>query len=56
MAHHIKKSKNLQGTVKSIYYQGEHKWTTKFEDRKVYVTEADATEALYEYGGTIIAE
>jgi hypothetical protein len=56
MSHHIKKEKNIQGRVETIYYQGELRWTTVFEDRKVYESEGDATAALYHFGGDVVSE
>jgi hypothetical protein len=54
--YHIEKEQNIQGQVNKIYYEGEYRWTTVFEDRKIYPTEADATADLYDFGGTVVSE
>jgi len=56
MPYHIKKEKSIQGRVETIYYQGDCRWSTSSDDRKIYHYKRDATAALYEYGGDIIAE
>jgi hypothetical protein len=56
MAYQIRRTKDIQGRVETIYYQGDMRWTTISEDRKVYDTEDAATSELYHYGGDIIAE
>ena len=56
MPYYIKRDKDIQGKVETIYYQGDMRWTTISEDRKVYETEDDATAALYQFGGEVISE
>jgi hypothetical protein len=52
----IQKTENIQGQLKEIYYEGEHRWTTEYPDRKTYTRKADATADLYGFGGTVITE
>jgi hypothetical protein len=56
MAYRIEKTQQIQDKVETIYYEGEHRWTTVFDDRKVYQYKKDATAELYGFGGTIITE
>ena len=56
MPYHIKKEKNIQGKVETIYYQGDYRWSTSSDDRKIYQYKRDATGALYGYGGDIVSE
>ncbi len=56
MVYHIQKLEDIQGQLKEIYYEGEYRWTTVFEDRKIYPTEEDATADLYDFGGTVVSE
>lgn len=54
--YHIEKEQDIQGQVDKIYYEGEHRWTTVFEDRKTYTSKSSATADLYDFGGTIVTE
>ena len=56
MPYHIKKEKSIQGRAETIYYQGDMRWTTISEDRKIYDTEDAATSELYHYGGDVVSE
>ena len=52
----IQKSENIQGEIKEIYYQGDYRWNTDFDVRKLYETLTEAQEDLYSFGGEISAE
>ena len=52
---YISKSQNIQGTKTTIYYQGDNKWTTEYNDRKSYETEEEATAELYHFGGEVVS-
>ena len=54
--YHIAKSQNIQGTSKTIYYQGDKKWTTEMSDRKTGTNSTTATSELYSFGGAVITE
>ena len=54
--HHIEKDQNIQGTTKTIYYQGEYKWTTDFDSRKVYTNKTVANSQIYSFGGSVVTE
>ncbi len=54
--YHIEKEQNIQGQVDKIFYEGEYRWTTIFNDRKKYTRKADATADLYDFGGIIVTE
>jgi hypothetical protein len=57
MAHyHIAKEQNIQGNIQTIYYSGDHKWTTTYDDRKVYTNRTTATSEIYDFGGTVVTE
>jgi hypothetical protein len=56
MTYRIEKTQQIQDEIKTIYYQGEHKWTTVFEDRKVYSDESESSSDLYFFGGTIVSD
>ena len=56
MAYRIEKSEKIQDQVETIYYQGDHRWSTVFEERKIYQYKKDATADLYGFGGTIVSE
>jgi len=56
MTYRIEKSEKIQDKVDTIYYQGEHRWTTVFDERKVYQYKKDATADLYSFGGTVVSE
>lgn len=56
MAYHIEKSEKIQDQVETIYYRGEHRWSTVFEERKIYRYKKDATADLYGFGGIIVSE
>ena len=55
MAYHIQKEQQIQDKISTIYYQNMNRWTTVFEDRKVYSSEVDATKEL-SFGGTVVSE
>lgn len=52
----IQKSENIQGQTKEIYYQGDYRWNTDFDVRKLYETLTAAQEDLYSFGGEISAD
>ena len=52
----IQKSENIQGQLKEIYYQGNYRWNTDFDVRKLYETLTSAQEDLYSFGGEISAD
>jgi hypothetical protein len=52
----IEKEQQIQDRVDKIYYEGEQRWTTVFENRKKYTRKADATADLYGFGGTVVTE
>ncbi len=54
--YHIAKSQNIQGTSKTIYYQGNKEWTTEIDKRKTWTNRSTATSELYEFGGAVITE
>ena len=54
MAYFIKKVQSIQGNQQIIYYQGEQRWTTIFDDRKLYNERDNATTELYEFGGSVV--
>jgi len=54
MASHIEKMSTNDG--KTIYYQGNQKWTENFSDRKVFNTKADAQEEQYQFVGAVVEE
>ena len=56
MPYHIKRDKDIQGKVETIYYQGDYRWSTSIEERMIYETEDAATAALYRFGGEVISE
>jgi len=56
MAFHIQKLENIQGQLKEIYYEGNHRWNTDFDIRKIYETEAEANADLYSFGGEVSAD
>ena len=56
MAFHIQKLENIQGQLKEIYYQGDHRWNTDYNVRKVYETEEAAQADLYSFGGEVSAD
>lgn len=56
MPYHIEKAEKIQDKVNIIYYQGEYRWTTVFEERKVYEHKNDAIENLYYFGGNVLSE
>jgi len=55
MAYFIKKIQSIQGNRQIIYYQGEQRWSTNFDDRKLYSDENSATTELYEFGGSVVS-
>lgn len=56
MAFHIKKLNSVIELGREIYYCGEQRWSDRFEDRRTYNTEEEATAELYRYGGSVSAE
>ena len=42
MPFHIKTPSVLNPTIGDVYYKGGNAWTDLYDDRKVYVNEADA--------------
>ena len=54
--YHIAKEQNIQGTTKTIYYQGDKQWTTELSSRKTWTNKSKATAELYSFGGTVITE
>jgi hypothetical protein len=54
--YHIAKEQNIQGNIQEIYYGGDHKWTTTYDDRKVYTNRTTATSEIYDFGGTVVTE
>jgi len=56
MPFHIKKEGSIIDPSLNIYYTGDKSWSDKFDERKQYDTEEEATAELYRYGGTIISE
>ena len=54
--YHIAKTQSIQGTDKIIYFQGDYKWSTNYDDRKVYTDESVATSEIYDFGGTVVTE
>ena len=55
MAFHIQKLENIQGQLKEIYYQGDYRWNTDYDVRKIYETEEEAQADLYSFGGEVSA-
>jgi hypothetical protein len=56
MAYRIEKSEKIQDEEKTIFYQGDYRWTTIFEDRKTYQYKKDATADLYGFGGIVVSD
>ena len=54
--YHIANDKNIQGSTKTIYYQGDKQWTTELSERKTWTNRSTATSELYSFGGTVITE
>ena len=54
MSYFIKKVQSIQGNQQIIYYQGDKRWTTNFDDRKLYSLKGEATTELYEFGGSVV--
>jgi hypothetical protein len=52
----IQKSENIQGQIKEIYYEGDYRWNTDFDVRKLYETLTSAQEDLYSFGGEVSAD
>ena len=52
----IQKTENIQGQIKEIYYEGDYRWNTDFDVRKLYETLTAAQEDLYSFGGEISAD
>jgi hypothetical protein len=56
MAYHIEKTQQIQDRTDTIFYEGDHCWTTVFDDRKTYKYKKDATADLYGFGGNVVGE
>ena len=54
MSYFIKKVQTIQRQTKSIYYQGNYNWSTNFDNRKLYVSQEEATTELYAFGGFVV--
>ena len=54
--YHIQHTQEIAGENKIIFYQGDRRWTTEHEHRKVYDRKADATAELYDFGGQLIKD
>ena len=52
----VQKSENIQGQIKEIYYEGDYRWNTDFDVRKLYETLTAAQEDLYSFGGEVSAD
>ena len=52
----IQKTENIQGQLKEIYYEGDYRWNTDFDVRKLYETLTEAQEDLYSFGGEVSAD
>ena len=52
----IQKTENIQGQIKEIYYEGDYRWNTDFDVRKLYDTLTAAQEDLYSFGGEVSAD
>ena len=52
----IQKTENIQGQLKEIYYEGDYRWNTDFNVRKLYETPAEAQADLYSFGGEVSIE
>ena len=52
----IQKTENIQGQTKEIYYEGDYRWNTDFDVRKLYETLTAAQEDLYSFGGEVSAD
>ena len=52
----IQKTENIQGQLKEIYYEGDYRWNTDFDVRKLYETLTAAQEDLYSFGGEVSAD
>lgn len=54
--YHIAKEQNIQGTTKTVYFTGDFKWSTEYNDRKKYTNKSVATSEIYSFGGTVVTE
>ena len=54
--YHIQHTQEFEGSSNVIFYQGDNRWTTVHEHRKIYNKKADATKELYEFGGTVVKD
>ena len=54
--YHIQHTQEFEGVSNIIFYQGNMRWTTVHEHRKVYDRKADATAELYDFGGSVIKD
>ena len=52
----IQKTENIQGQLKEIYYEGDYRWNTDFDVRKLYETLTEARADLYSFGGEVSAD
>ncbi len=53
---YIQKEQNIQGMTTSMFYEGDHRWTTNFDERKTYNNQEEASTDLYDFGGVVINE
>jgi hypothetical protein len=59
MAFNIQRTRRVQGTEITAYFVSKLKWTTKFDERKVFSTQSSATRALNQEdcpGGVVVSE
>ena len=54
--YHIEKEQNIQDKTEKIFYEGSHRWTTEYPDRKVYNTQEEASSDLYNFGGEVVSD
>ncbi len=54
--YHIAKTQTIQGTEKTVYFQGNNSWTTEFADRKKWTNKTKAKAELYSFGGAVVTE
>ena len=54
--YHIAKEQNIQGSTKTIYYQGDKQWTTELSSRETWTNKSKAAAELYSLVGTVITD
>ena len=47
MVWHIKKSSMMGSSVGTVYYKGDNRWTSTYEDRTTYTSQAKAKAENY---------